>query len=319
MMATAQLANVAGGRKEPTMSKPTTKVRPSSDLSVADQSSGDRRSIELSAGTMEYHDEGDGPVVLCVHGALVDARLFEPFAKALGSSYRIIRPELPLGAHRVPLRPEASLAVQDVADLVAELMEALDLQDVTLIGNDTGGAICQHIAVNHPERLGRLVLTPSDAFEVCPPRMFAYFHLLPRIPGGIWATGQTMRSTMLRRLPMAYGRLGKRLPAKLTGSWVAALGASAGVRRDFAKVLRGLNKQKMIETSRALANFDRPTLLVWGDDDFGFPLSLAERLRDTLPEAELVVLDDATVFVPLDQPEALAELVRQRVPSLVAR
>ena len=274
-----------------------------------------RRSIELSAGTTEYHDEGEGPVVVCLHGLLADARLYEPFARSLGSDIRVVRPELPLGCHRVPMNPDAPLAPTNVAGLVVEFLEALDLNEVTLIGNDSGGAISQMVATTAPERLARLVLTPSDAFEVFPPWMFSYFRVLPRIPGGIWATSQMMRLGALRRLPMAYGRLGKRLDSSLTGDWMSALRASSAVRRDVAKVLRGVKPSVMRATSTALADFDRPTLLVWGDDDFGFRLSLAERLLAVLPNAELCVLEDATVFLPLDQPEALAALVRDRMTA----
>src|SRR3954454_21599106 len=102
------------------------------------------REIQLSAGTIAYEDTGgDGPVILFVHGLLASGMLWAMVVPQLAGEARCIVPELPLGAHRQPMRPDAELSPRSVAGLLAEFMDKLDLNDVTLVGNDTGGAICQ--------------------------------------------------------------------------------------------------------------------------------------------------------------------------------
>ncbi|HEX5924439.1 MAG TPA: alpha/beta fold hydrolase, partial [Baekduia sp.] len=128
--------------------------------------------LTLQQGTIRYRDEGTGPTLFFVHGALVDGRLWEPVVDRLRDRFRCVVPDLPLGSHELPLRADADLSPPGVAKIVADFIAALDLEDVTLIGNDTGGALCQLLVVAEPERIGRLVLTDCDAFEDFPPAAF---------------------------------------------------------------------------------------------------------------------------------------------------
>src|SRR5947209_13282087 len=99
--------------------------------------------LQLTQGTLNYRDEGKGPVVVFVHGLLVNGRVWDQVLPQLGDRVRCIVPDLPLGAHTIPMKPGAKLDPPALAAMVAELIERLDLTDVTLVGNDTGGAICQ--------------------------------------------------------------------------------------------------------------------------------------------------------------------------------
>src|ERR671922_161104 len=108
--------------------------------------------ITLPQGTIRYRDQGDGPPLVFVHGLLVDGRLWEPVVERL-DGHRCIVPDLPLGSHHVAMQPDADQTPTGVAKLIADLIAALDLRDVTLVGNDTGGALCQLVAARHPERL----------------------------------------------------------------------------------------------------------------------------------------------------------------------
>jgi pimeloyl-ACP methyl ester carboxylesterase len=128
--------------------------------------------VELTQGTVHYRDEGSGPAVVLIHGLLVDGTVWDRLVPSLSGAVRCIVPDLPLGAHRTPMNPVADLTPPGLARLIAELLERLQLNDVTLVGNDTGGALCQLVVVSHPERLGRLVLTNCDAFESFPPPAF---------------------------------------------------------------------------------------------------------------------------------------------------
>jgi pimeloyl-ACP methyl ester carboxylesterase len=110
------------------------------------------RTVRLPQGAMEYREAGAGAPVVLLHGLLVSGSLWRAVVPRLERDFRVIVPELPLGCHRLPMPPGVPLAPPDVARLVADLLVALDLSDVTLVGNDTGGAIAQLVAANHPER-----------------------------------------------------------------------------------------------------------------------------------------------------------------------
>src|ERR1700740_2277459 len=128
--------------------------------------------IDISAGTIHYEAAGpeNGRPVVFVHGYMMGAELWREVSERLaGRGLRSISPTWPLGAHPQALRPGADRTIFGVAGIVAEVLAALDLEDVVLVGNDTGGVVTQLVAVHHPERLGALVLTSCDAFEHFPP------------------------------------------------------------------------------------------------------------------------------------------------------
>jgi pimeloyl-ACP methyl ester carboxylesterase len=265
--------------------------------------------VSLPPGDLEYQDVGAGPAIVLLHGLLVDGSLWRAVVPLLARDHRVIVPELPLGCHRVPLKPDAPLAPPDVARLVADLLAALDLHDVTLVGNDTGGAIAQLVAAHHPERLGRLVLTPCDAYENFLPPMFRPLQALARAPLAMDAALQGMRLRPLRLSPAAYGWLMRRPDDALVHAWVKAALASRAARRDAMKVLRGIDAQQTLDAAVKLRGFGRPVLIAWAPRDRFFKLRYAERLAHDIPGARLERIEDALTFVPVDQPERTAELI----------
>jgi pimeloyl-ACP methyl ester carboxylesterase len=277
--------------------------------------------VALPPGEVEYQDVGTGPPVVLLHGLLVDGSLWRSVVPLLARDHRVIVPELPLGCHRLPLRPDAPLAPPDVARLIAGLLAALDLEDVTLVGNDTGGALAQLVAAHHPDRLGRLVLTPCDAYENFLPPMFKPLQVLAHAPLLFGAALQGMRLRPLRMTPLAYGGLMRTPDAELVDGWVRAALASRASRRDVTKVLRGISKRQTLEAAERLRSFGRPVLLAWAPEDRFFKLRYAERLAAEIPGARLERIADARTFVPVDQPERTAELIAGfvREPAGVGR
>jgi pimeloyl-ACP methyl ester carboxylesterase len=269
----------------------------------------ERRSVRLAQGTVEYREAGAGPAVVLLHGLLVDGTLWRDVAPRLARDFRVIVPELPLGCHRVPLEPDAPLTPPDVARLVADFLAALDVRDVTLVGNDTGGAISQLVTANHPERIGRLVLTPCDAYENFLPPAFKPLQWLARVPPLFAATLQLMRLRPLRRSPLAYGWLMRRPQDDLLEGWVRATLADGRVRRDAYKVLRGISSRQTLAAAERLRTLAPPLLIAWAPEDRFFKLRYAQRLADEVPGARLERIEDALTFVPVDQPERTAELI----------
>jgi len=266
--------------------------------------------LTLQQGTIRYRDEGNGPTLFFVHGALVDGRLWEPVVQRLRDRFRCVVPDLPLGSHELPLKAHADLSPQGLAALVAQIIEALDLEDVTLIGNDTGGALCQLLVVAEPERIGRLVLTDCDAFEDFPPKAFKPLIAAAKVPGALRALLEPMRSKRARRLPLAYGWLTKRpVPDDVMDGWTLRALKDPGIMADLRKALAGLNPEILLDNSPKLTAFDKPVLLVWSRDDKFFKVAHAHRLAAIFPNARVEELTDAYAFVSWDQPDRVAELV----------
>ena len=155
---------------------------------------------------------------MLVHGLLTNGLLWRDVAIELAKDFRVIVPDWPLGSHEPPLNQGADLTPPGLARIIADFLERLDLQNVTLVGNDTGGALSQLVAVNHPERLGRLVLTPCDAYENFLPPMFKPLQVAARVPGAVWLIANSLRPRLARRLPFAFGWLSKR-PLEPQKSW----------------------------------------------------------------------------------------------------
>ena len=269
---------------------------------------GTMKTIALPQGTLEYVEVGEGPVLVFVHGVLVDHRIWLGVIERLSRRFRCIAPNFPVGSHRVPMQPDADLSLPGQARVVAGLLEALDLREVTLVANDTGGAVCQLLVAEAPPRVSALVLTNCDAFEVFPPKGFGFLLWGPRIPGLTpLAFTLLQRFPALRRLPISYGALThRRLEDSLLAGWVEPAATSAEIRRDLLKLLEGARPQLTLDVAERLDRFPGRTLLLWSRDDRFFPLSLGQRLAPKFRNAQLEVLSGGGLLVPLDIPEAVA-------------
>jgi len=272
---------------------------------------GTEHDLSLSHGTVRYRQLGEGRPVVFIHGLLVDGALWRKVTPHLSDGCRCVAPDLPLGSHRIALPADANLTPPGLAKLVADFIEALDTGPVTLVANDTGGAIAQLVATRHPDVLERLVLTNCDAYENFLPPMFRPLQAAARVPGAITALMRSMRFDRLRRLPNAYGRLAKRpLASELLDRWTEPARTDPGVRRDLRKVLAGISNRYTLAAAERLADFDRPTLIAWAPEDRFFKLRHAEGLASTLPNARLERVEDSWAFVPEDRPDRLAGLIR---------
>jgi pimeloyl-ACP methyl ester carboxylesterase len=265
--------------------------------------------IALSQGTIRYRDTGSGPTIVFAHGLLVDGRLWRKVTPLLEDRFRCIVPDLPLGSHREPMKPDADLTPPGVARIVADFMAALDLEDVTLVGNDTGGAISQLVATRHPERLGRLVLTPCDAYENFLPPFFRPLQYAAKVPGVLTAVMQPMRIRAAQRSPLGFGMLisPDAIDPEVLDSWVRPYLGNAGVRRDTVKFLKSISNRYTLEAAERMREFDRPVLIAWAPEDRFFKFKYAERLAEAIPDARLVRIENSRTFVSEDQPERLAE------------
>ncbi|MDQ5807081.1 MAG: alpha/beta hydrolase [Actinomycetota bacterium] len=270
-------------------------------------------SVPLSAGTITYKEEGpaDGRPIVFVHGFVTNALLWRNVLPPLAAvGHRCIAPDWPLGSHTIPMRADAELHPWALAALIAELLERLDLREVVLVGNDTGGALAQMVVARHPERVGALVLTPCDAFGNWPAWWSKPLRPIGRSDLLMRLAAQPLRFRAFQRLPLVYGWVCKRHPAReVWRSWVEPGLADAAIRRDFGKAFAATDASQTREAARALPSFGKPAMVVWCTERaLIYPAAHARRLAALL-DARLEWVEDSYVYVPEDQPARLAGLI----------
>ena len=278
--------------------------------------------IDLPHGTINYRvagpDHSVHPPVVFVHGLLVNGELWSGVAAELADhGIRSYAPDWPLGSHKTALHDGVDQTPRGVAATILSFLEALDLDDVTLVGNDTGGALCQFVIDTDASRIGRLVLTNCDAFDEFPPAPFDKLMKPAATVAGLLAMMTPMRSTRLRHSAVAYGLLSANpLDAALTRRWVEPCIADAGVRRDTSAFVRSIDKQDLLGVSTRLPRFTKPVLLVWGAADRFFKVDFAHRLAELFPDVRLVEVEGGRTYIPLDDPRRVAgEIVAALYPA----
>jgi pimeloyl-ACP methyl ester carboxylesterase len=273
--------------------------------------------VSIPAGEIEIHEIGAGTPLVCLHGALVSWQIWEPIARPLAMrGYRVIMPSLPLGAHRTAMRPDTDLTPPGLAEIIADVIAALDLPTVTTLSTDTATALTQLVLTLHPGTIDRAVMTSGDCFRYFFPPLFRPLQalgyapwLLPRVAGG-------MKNRKLRESPLALGWLTKAgVSNEIAAAWGEPIMRDRAVRRDAARVLRGINTRHTMRAAKSLPDVSVPVMLVWGEIDKAFPTKLAHRLADLIPNCRLETVPDAACFVSLDNPDALVSLIEDFVPS----
>jgi pimeloyl-ACP methyl ester carboxylesterase len=270
--------------------------------------------VRVDGLDIEYTDTGQGPSVLFVHGVYVSGALWNDVVPELGDGFRCIAPTWPLGAHSTPTNG-ADLGVEAAARRIVHFMEALDLTDVTVVANDTGGGLVL-ASLGDPaldtSRIARLVLTNCDSYEHFPPGSFAQIVKLCRFSSAVGGA-------ILRLLASGPGQsfflkaVSKHPPTRERQREIfGAFATRRAARRDAVTVTASLDPALTLRAAPAIETFDRPVTLAWGTEDQLFPLEHARRLRDAFPHVTLIEIPDSSTFVMLDAPGELAEAIRNR-------
>ncbi|RDH79400.1 alpha/beta hydrolase [Mycolicibacterium moriokaense] len=270
--------------------------------------------VTLKQATIDYRvlgpEDSPHPPVVFVHGILVDHRLWDRVAEGLaGQGFRCILPDWPLGSHHLAVDAGTELSPRGVATLIGDFIDELGLSGATLVGNDTGGGLCQFLIDERPEIVGRLVLTNCDAFDKFPPFPFPLVFALLRGDRSIKLLFGQMKLTALRHSPLGYGLLVTDPDPRLTDSWLEPCRRDARIRRDLAELLRHVATTDLTEVSTRLPRFTKPVTLVWGQRDRCFTPALGSRLAALFPDSSLIEVPDAKTFVPLDNPQAVIDAI----------
>ena len=269
--------------------------------------------VALEQATIDYRvlgpEDSSHPPVLFVHGILVDNRLWVEVAERLArQGFRCFLPNWPLGSHIIPVNDGADLSPRGVATMIHDFIASLGLSDVTLVGNDTGGGLCQLLIDAYPDDVGRVVLTNCDAFDKFPPFPFTMVFAMLRGPKSIKTLFATMRIKALRHSPLGYGLLVKPDPA-LTASWLAPCRNDTRICRDLATLLRHVARTDLTDVSTRLPRFTKPVTVVWGQRDRCFTPALGRRLAALFPNSTMVEVPGARTFVALDDPAAVVDAI----------
>ncbi|MEU8894596.1 alpha/beta hydrolase [Nocardia sp. NPDC048505] len=268
------------------------------------------RELDLPGGRIRYHETGAGPTVVFVHGALVNADLWRDVVPGVAAAgHRCLTPDWPLGGHSIPV-PDADLTPTGLADLIAAFLEQLELRDVTIVANDTGGALTQILLTRKPERVGRVVLTSCDAYDNFLPPPFNLMALLARVPGSMRPLLALTRIRAVHRLPIAFGWVTKYPVApEIADSYLRPGQTSGAIRKDLRRFLKATDRRHTLQAAARFGSVRQPVLIAWAREDKIFPPAHAERLAADLPNATLTFLDDSYAFIPEDQPELLTERI----------
>ncbi|UYM03695.1 alpha/beta fold hydrolase [Solicola gregarius] len=269
---------------------------------------------DVPAGTIEYDDTGgSGPVIVFLHGLFMSGTTWREVVPRLRDDYRCITPTLPLGSHRIAMKPDADLTMHGQTHLVADFLEALDLRDVTLVSIDWGGGLFL-TAEGRDDRVARLVICPSEAYDNFPPGLSGKVAMLAcRLPGGVGLGLRQLRVSWLRNSPLMFGALVKKgVNDEVAHDWTAPGLASADVRRDVRKYGgHPPPKAELIAATERLADFAGPTLVVWAPEGKMMPPEHGPRLAELIPDSRYVEIADAHTMVNEDQPDEFTRHLRE--------
>src|SRR5262245_25045686 len=269
------------------------------------------KSVDVTAGTIEYRDEGDpnGAPVVLLHGLLMNDAQWNLALPLLPVGFRYLLPILPMGGHRIPMREDADLTLAGMVDIVGDFLDTLELTDVTLVVTDWGGALFL-TDIGRDKRIARLVICPSEAFDNFP----------PGFPGKVaWLASRNtltvslamrqLKIRWLRRQWLIFGQMAKKpVPQDIADAWMVAGLADRRIRQDLVKYCRTrFDTADLIRATNRLADFDGDVLVLWSRNPM-MPDEHATQLAE-LTGGTLRYVDDANVLVMLDQPEQTARAI----------
>lgn len=271
------------------------------------------RIADTPSGRIGYVERGTGPVALFVHGVLLNGWFWRHQLEQLGDLRRCIAPDL-LAHGRTEIQADQDVSVTANAHMLAQLLDSLDLHQVDVVGNDSGGGISQIFAAMYPERVRSLTLTNCDTHDNWPPTAFQPFVKLVHDGGLPGLLSAMMKDKNVYRSPQALGPAYER-PEAVTDTTIEAY-LSPHVRspqrtRDLERFVNAFDNRHTVHVEAGLRALEAPALIVWGDDDVYFDVKWSQWLADTLAgPTRRVVLKGARIFFPEERPSQLNEQLR---------
>jgi pimeloyl-ACP methyl ester carboxylesterase len=266
--------------------------------------------LSLPQGPLRYFRRGQGPPLVFAHGWLANANLWRKVVDLLADRFTCVALDLPFGAHRVAMGPEVDLSPAGCGELIAAALTELGLLDVTLVGNDSGGAYSQIAVASDPPGVARLVLNSCETpYSEFPPPPFDGLPAIANDPEALRQLFEVLRDRTIRATPAAFGLLLKHpLEDIVSDSYALPCLEDRAILLDTANIMSSASSGPVQAAGkRLIAEFKRPVLLVWSPEDRVFAPADAQHYCEALSEGRLVLIEDAYSFTPEDQPKRLAE------------
>jgi pimeloyl-ACP methyl ester carboxylesterase len=278
-----------------------------------DKSLATQHSVQTASGRISYTQQGAGPVALFVHGVLLNGHLWRHQLAHLSTLRRCIAVDL-LAHGDTEIAPDQDVSVTANAKMLKEFLDALNIDQVDLVGNDSGGGIAQIFAALHPQHLRSLTLTNCDAHDNWPPEPFKPF-LAMAAAGGLRGTLDAMLSDKsVYRSPQALGPAyehPERLADDSIERYLRPLVRTETRTRDLQRFLAAFDNQHTLAVEAQLKTLKVPTLIVWGTDDVYFDVKWSHWLADSIPGTRRrVEFKDARIFFPEERWEEFNQELR---------
>ena len=259
------------------------------------------QTVRTPSGLIAYAEQGEGPAALFVHGVLLNGHLWRHQLAHLSDIRRCIAPDL-LAHGATEVAKDSDVSVTANARMLKELLDALKIDQVDLVGNDSGGGIAQIFAATYPERVRSLTLTDCDAHDNWPPEAFKPF-LAMAAAGGLRGTLNAMlNDKSIYRSPGALGPAYED-PATVSDAdietYLRPLVRTERRLKDFERFLAAFDNKHTLAIEEGLKKLKAATLIVWGTDDVYFGVEWARWLARTIPGTKRKVeLTGARIFFP---------------------
>jgi pimeloyl-ACP methyl ester carboxylesterase len=268
---------------------------------AANKSSPVRRSVQTASGRISYIEQGSGPVALFVHGVLLNSHLWRHQLADLSDIRRSIAVDL-LAHGDTEIAPGQDVSVTANAKMLKDFLGALKIDQVDLVGNDSGGGISQIFAALYPERVRSFTLTNCDTHDNWPPEAFKPF-LAMAAAGGLRGTLDAMLADKsVYRSPRALGPAYEH-PDQLSDdsieTYLRPFVKSPQRTHDLERFLAAFDNSHTLTIEPQLKTLMAPTLIVWGTDDVYFPVKWSHWLAENIPGTRRrVEFKDARIFFP---------------------
>lgn len=260
-----------------------------------------RRTVETPSGSISYVEHGSGPVALFVHGVLLNGYLWRHQLAQLGDLRRCIAVDL-LAHGNTEISATQDVSVTANAHMLAQFLDALKIDQVDLVGNDSGGGICQIFAALYPQRIRSLALTNCDAHDNWPPEPFKPFVAMVAAGGLPDTLNAMLADKSIFRSPGALGPAYERPEAvsdDTIETYLRPFTRSAQRTRDIERFVNAFDCRHTVEIERQLGQVQAPTLIAWGTDDIYFDLKWSHWLEKTIPGTKRrVEFNSARIFFP---------------------
>jgi pimeloyl-ACP methyl ester carboxylesterase len=273
-----------------------------------------RRSVDTASGRISYVEAGNGPVALFVHGVLLNSHLWRHQLAALSDMRRCIAVDI-LAHGETEIAPEQDVSVAANAAMLVELLDALGIDQVDLVGNDSGGGIAQIFAALHPDRVRSLTLTDCDTHDNWPPEAFKPF-LANAAAGGLRTALDAMLADKdFYRSAQALGPAYEhpdRVEDATIDAYLQPLVRTEQRTRDFGRFLAAFDPAYTVAIEPKLRTLHVPTLIAWGTNDIYFDTKWARWLAETIPGTrQHIELEGACLFFPEERPAAFNDALRR--------